>query len=397
MTIKTTFQGHEVPVFAWTEDIEYSAIEQLLNLSRLPIMFKHVAAMPDVHMGVGASVGTVIATKGAIIPSAVGVDIGCGMIAAKTNLNASDLPDNLHALRHSIERSIPLGAGGANSKESEDIRKPWMASLDADHEILIALHPELKTKYNPRQQLGTLGSGNHFIEVCLDTNDSVWIMLHSGSRGIGNLIGRAFISKAKKYAEEFEIHLPDRDLAYLNDGTKEFAEYVFALNFAQRFAEINREVMFSRVIKDLTHFMKRPVEILGHTVNCHHNYSTIENHFGEDVWITRKGAVNAAKGTWGIIPGSMGTKSYIVEGKGEENSFCSCSHGAGRRMSRGDAKRKFTLQDLIDQTSGVECRKDANVIDEIPGAYKDIDVVMENQSDLVDVRAVLRQVLCVKG
>ena len=375
------------PIKAWTDEIEASAMTQLRNCARLPFVhFKGIAAMPDVHAGIGATVGSVIPTERAIIPAAVGVDIGCGMNAVRTSLTAADLPDSLAALRHDIERSVPLGAGGAHHEDhwADDLVARMPATLE-----------KLSTR-NAGKQLGTLGSGNHFIEVCLDEAGAVWVMLHSGSRGIGNQIGRHFIERANKRMEQFFITLPDGDLAYFPEDTDDFREYVEAVHWAQDYALENRRQMMDAVLKSLAHRVK-PFELTTEAVNCHHNYVEKENHFGRNVWVTRKGAIRAREGELGIIPGSMGTRSYIVRGKGNLDSYCSCSHGAGRRMSRAAARKAFTVADLEAQTDGVECRKDDAVLDEIPGAYKDIDVVMENQKDLVEVVHTLRAVLCVKG
>ena len=375
------------PIKAWTDDVEASAMEQLRNCARLPfIMSSGIAAMPDVHAGIGATVGSVIPTEGAIIPAAVGVDIGCGMNAVRTSLTAMDLPESLANLRHDIERSIPLGAGGAHTSEK------WSANL---YSRMPKTLEKVSTK-NAGRQLGTLGSGNHFIEVCLDESESVWVMLHSGSRGIGNQIGRHFITRAKKRMEEMLITLPDADLAYFPEDTNDFRAYVEAVHWAQDYALENRRQIMASVLKSLAHRVK-PFELTTEAVNCHHNYVERESHFGRDVWITRKGAIRAGRGELGIIPGSMGTRSYIVRGKGNLDSYSSCSHGAGRRMSRTAARKAFTVADLKAQTAGVECRKDDAVLDEIPGAYKDIDVVMANQRDLVEVVHTLRAVLCVKG
>jgi tRNA-splicing ligase RtcB (3'-phosphate/5'-hydroxy nucleic acid ligase) len=376
------------PIKAWTADIEASAMEQLRNCARMPfILHNGVAAMPDVHMGIGATVGSVIPTERAIIPAAVGVDIGCGMNAVRTSLRATDLPDSLAALRHDIERSVPLGAGGAHRDDR------W-----ADQSLLARMPaslPGVSTK-NAGRQLGSLGSGNHFIELCLDEKQDVWLMLHSGSRGIGNQIGRHFIERAKKLMERYFVTLPDADLAYFPEDTDDFRAYMAAVQWAQDYALENRRQMMAAVLESLARRV-RPFELTTEAVNCHHNYVERENHFGRNVWVTRKGAIRAREGELGIIPGSMGTRSYIVRGKGNLDSYCSCSHGAGRRMSRSTARRNFTVADLVAQTEGVECRKDDAVLDEIPGAYKDIDVVMENQRDLVEVLHTLRAVLCVKG
>lgn len=382
------------PIKIWTDDVEDSALKQLKNIARLPFIASNgVACMPDVHAGIGATVGTVIATDKAIVPAAVGVDIGCGMNAVRLSLKASDLPDSLTTIRHQIERDVPLGAGGAHQHD----RIPraddgmWLGLVD-----LTAKHPAL-AKNHAQKQLGSLGSGNHFIELCIDEAQDVWVMLHSGSRGIGNLIGRYFIEKAKKRMEQYFISLPDGDLAYFPEDTDDFNDYVEAVNWAQDYALENRRVMMEAVIAVLRRYIQVEFTITHEAVNCHHNYVERENHFGRNLWVTRKGAIRAREGDLGIIPGSMGQRSYIVRGKGNLQSYCSCSHGAGRKMSRAEARRTFTVADLVVQTEGVECRKDDAVLDEIPASYKSIDEVMENQTDLVEVVHVLKQVLCVKG
>lgn len=398
------------PIKAWTKGVyvEEKAKQQLRNLASLPFIHHHVAVMPDVHWGMGATVGSVIATKNAIIPAAVGVDIGCGMAAQKTSLKASDLPDNLLGLRAAIEERIPHGRtdnGGRNDKGS------WQQLSDNLAEKVkktSALLDELKpiTEKHPKLQqaadraiyhAGTLGTGNHFVEICLDEQDFVWVMLHSGSRGIGNRIGTYFIELAKKEMERWFINLPDKDLAYLPQGSEYFSDYFQALQWAQKFARHNREIMMDAAIDALKSTISKPFECGCNAVNCHHNYVATERHFGHQVFVTRKGAVNAEIGRLGIIPGSMGAKSFIVKGKGNRESFCSCSHGAGRKMSRGEARKTFTVSDHELATAGIECRKDEGVIDETPAAYKDIDAVMQAQSDLVDVVATLKQVVCVKG
>lgn len=392
-----------VPLKMWTRGVpvEDEARRQLANAARLPVVFRHIAAMPDVHVGIGATVGAVIPTLRAIIPAAVGVDIGCGMMACKTSLRAEDLPDNLAPLRAAIERSVPHGRSpgprdpGAWTNTPGAIDTAW-ASLAPAFGELCRDYPKLE-KTNNRVHLGTLGTGNHFIEVCLDQEGFVWFMLHSGSRGVGNAIGTMFIELARQDAERNEIHLPDRDLAYLREGAQHFDDYVRAVEWAQTFARANREVMMRRVLEAARVVLRKKFEVEAEAVNCHHNYVSREHHFGEDIWVTRKGAVSARAGELGIIPGSMGAKSFIVRGKGNPDSFSSCSHGAGRAMSRGEAKRRFTLADHRAATEGVECRKDRDVIDETPAAYKDIDSVMEAQRDLVDVLYTLKQIVCVKG
>ena len=354
--------------------------------------------MPDVHRGIGATVGSVIPTRGAIIPAAVGVDIGCGMNAVRLSLNASQLPDNLKPLRQAIEDAVPVGFAMHKTVKA---KRSTLQALDGGLETILAKHPKIgkMVKQLSRtwsQQVGTLGGGNHFIEVCLDENKDVWVMLHSGSRGIGNVIGRYFIQLARKDIERLQRNLPDKDLAYFDEGTEFFDDYVFAVHWAQDYAMWNRREMMRMTVEALKGVLPE-FTVTKEAINCHHNYVAIEKHFGADVYLTRKGAISARDGELGIIPGSMGAKSYIVKGKGDANSFCSCSHGAGRTMSRTAAKKAFTTSDLKTQTDGVECRKDSGVIDEIPGAYKDIDTVMENQRDLVDVVHTLKQVVCVKG
>jgi tRNA-splicing ligase RtcB (3'-phosphate/5'-hydroxy nucleic acid ligase) len=357
-----------------------------------------------VHAGIGSTVGTVIALRKAVIPAAVGVDIGCGMVAVKTSLTASDLPDNLAPVRAQIERDIPVGFN--QYKRDEDVTKNWQWDHGYEGRMgLFSRFTELSKEFSElemkeskvAEQLGTLGGGNHFIELCLDEKQQVWIMLHSGSRGTGNIIGRHFIGKAKELAERMHLTLPDPDLAYLVEDGPYFADYRKAVSWAQEYAFESRAVILERVIAALRRTIPKPFTVEEEAINCHHNYVEQENHFGENLYVTRKGAVRAREGDLGIIPGSMGQRSYIVRGKGNAESYCSCSHGAGRVMSRKEAGRRFTVDDLKAQTAGVECRKDAAVIDEIPGAYKDIDTVMANQSDLVEVVAVLKQVLCVKG
>ena len=384
----------------WTRGVpvEEAARAQLLNVAKMPFVHKWVAVMPDVHLGVGATIGSVIPTAKAIIPAAVGVDLGCGMMAVRTSLAASDLPDSLAAARSAIEAAVPHGRAGWTDVPA-DVAAAWSADLAADFARIVSKHPAIE-KSNHVVHLGTLGTGNHFIELCLDEADRVWIMLHSGSRGVGNRIGSYFIEKAKEDMRTWHVNLPDADLAYLAEGTEHFDDYVEALDWAQRFARMNREQMMLATIRALRQVFGPELgafELDASAVNCHHNYVAKETHFGEDVFVTRKGAVRAGKGELGIIPGSMGTRSYIVRGKGNADSFCSCSHGAGRAMSRGEAKRRFTLADHASATAGIECRKDSDVIDETPMAYKDIDAVMAAQADLVDIVHTLRQVLCVKG
>ncbi|MCQ9617425.1 RtcB family protein [Paenalcaligenes niemegkensis] len=382
------------PIKIWTDDIDDAALQQLRNIASMPFIDEHgVVAMPDVHVGIGATVGSVIATDHAIIPAAVGVDIGCGINAVRLSLTANDLPDNLVALRHQIERDIPLGPGGSHKHKN---MPDFNAELVKGLKNITDKHPKLE-RNNAQRQIGTLGSGNHFIEVCLDETDAVWVMLHSGSRGIGNLIGRYFIEKAKRHMEHYHISLPDNDLAYLPDDTDDFTDYVNAVQWAQDYAFENRRVMMARTIAALRRHIKVPFQITQEAINCHHNYVEKENHFGRNLWITRKGAIRARKGDLGVIPGSMGQRSFVVRGKGNLDSYCSCAHGAGRKYSRTAARNHFSVADLIEQTEGVECRKDNAVLDELPSAYKDIDQVMEHQKDLVEVLHVLKQVVCVKG
>lgn len=400
-------EQHEgaVPIKMWTKGVpvEDEARKQLANAARLPVVFKHIAAMPDVHLGIGATVGSVIPTIKAIIPAAVGVDIGCGMMACKTTLRAEDLPDNLAALRSAIEKAVPHGMtphrrgrdAGSWENPPSLVDQAW-ATLVEDFEAICEKHPRLRNTNN-RKHLGTLGTGNHFIEVCLDENGAVWFMLHSGSRGVGNAIGTHFIELAKKDAQLHQRNLPDHDLAYFEEGAQYFGDYVRGVSWAQKFARLNREVMMKNLIATVRQVIPKPFEAHLEAVNCHHNYVQKEHHFGEDIFVTRKGAVSAKKGEMGIIPGSMGARSYIVRGLGNPESFESCSHGAGRVMSRTKAKKMFTVDDQVKATEGVECRKDAGVIDEIPMAYKNIDAVMEAQKDLVEVVYTLKQVLCVKG
>jgi tRNA-splicing ligase RtcB len=393
------------PIKLWTQGVpvEEDAKQQLMNTAKMPFIFKHLAVMPDVHLGKGSTIGSVIPTVGAIIPAAVGVDIGCGMIAARTSLTATDLPDNLHGLRSAIERAVPHGRTsgrgardrGAWENVPEMTDHAWSALSDR-FKVITDKYPRLSNTNN-RKHLGTLGTGNHFIEVCLDEANRVWFMLHSGSRGVGNAIGNLFIELAQADMRQHIANLPDRDLAYFEEGSKHFDDYVEAVGWAQDFAKQNRALMMHAVIAAARGVIHKPFEVALEAVNCHHNYVQKERHFGEEVLVTRKGAVSAKKGELGIIPGSMGAKSFIVRGLGNEEAFCSCSHGAGRTMSRTKAKKLFTVEDQIKATAHVECRKDADVIDEIPMAYKDIDQVMDAQRELVEVVHTLRQVVCVKG
>jgi tRNA-splicing ligase RtcB len=398
--------GRHVKMWTQGVPVEESARQQLANTAKMPFIYKHLAVMPDVHLGKGSTIGTVIPTLGAVIPAAVGVDIGCGMMAAKTTLSANDLPDSLSKLRSAIERAIPHGMSpktrGFRGRDEGSWNTPpapvdaaWAALKDEFDELCLKT-PKLKNTNNYRH-LGTLGSGNHFVEVCLDEEGFVWFMLHSGSRGVGNAIGTIFIELAKQDMRRHFINLPDQDLAYFPEGTEHYNDYVKAVSWAQKFARSNREVMMQNLIAAVRTIITKPFETHVEAVNCHHNYVQKEHHFGRDVLVTRKGAVSARAGELGIIPGSMGAKSFIVRGKGNEDSFHSCSHGAGRTMSRTAAKRRFTVEDHAKATEGVECRKDANVIDEIPMAYKDIDAVMHAQRDLVEVVHILKQVVCIKG
>jgi tRNA-splicing ligase RtcB len=384
--------------------LEDAARNQLLNVAQLPFIYKWVAAMPDVHWGIGATVGSVIPTRGAIVPAAVGVDIGCGMMAIQTSLNASQLPDNLHGIRDAIEKAVPVGRtdqGGANDrgvwKHAPEHHVNVWAALEPRYKAILAKYPKLEHKQRVNH-LGTLGTGNHFIEVCLDEAGRVWFMLHSGSRGVGNRFGTFFIELAKNDMRKWMINLPDADLAYLPQGTDHFDDYVDAVHWAQDYALANRQLMMQNIIRAVGESGLVPAFTSdAEVVSCHHNYVAWENHYGENVLVTRKGAVRAREGDMGIIPGSMGARSYIVRGKGNPESFMSCSHGAGRAMSRTEAKKRFSVDDHVKATAGVECRKDADVIDETPMAYKSIDAVMEAQKDLVEVVHTLRQVVCVKG
>lgn len=394
------------PIKAWTVGVPFedAAKKQLQNMASLPFVHKWIAVMPDAHQGMGATVGSVIATSGAVVPAAVGVDIGCGMIATRTSLRAADLPDDLKGVRSRIEAAVPHGRtdnGGKNDRGAwkhapARVAEAW-ADLAPRYQRVTEKHPRIG-RGPDHEHLGTLGTGNHFIEVCLDEEDRVWIMLHSGSRGLGNRIGSHFIELAKREMERFFIRLPDADLAYLPEGTVHFADYVEAVGFAQDYAMKNRELMMAAVVEALRGAPDLPAfEASVEAVNCHHNYVAREHHYGKDVLVTRKGAVRAREGDLGIIPGSMGARSYIVRGRGNAESFCSSSHGAGRAMSRAEARRRFTIAEHAQATAGIECRKDEDVIDETPAAYKPIEDVMKAQEDLVSIVHTLRQVVCVKG
>jgi tRNA-splicing ligase RtcB len=381
------------PVLSWANhELGFEETHMAKNVASLPFVYKHVALMPDVHLGKGALVGSVIATKDAIIPAAVGVDIGCGMCAIKLPFIASDLEGKLKKIRSEIEANIPVGFN--ENKDIETKVTNWQGWQDFKD-----LHSGVqRLEGKAIKQLGSLGGGNHFIELCLDTEDQVWLMLHSGSRHIGNQLADCHIKTGKQLAKLANLRLPDPDLAYFVAGTPEFDAYWHDLQWAQSYARFNRDVMMSRfkaIVEKHLNGGKATKPLL--IVNCHHNYAEKETHFGEDVYVTRKGAVRATENDYGIIPGSMGAKSFIVKGKGNHDSFCSCSHGAGRKMSRSQAKKRFDVHDLIQQTEGIECRKDSGVVDEIPSAYKSIEEVMNQQTDLVEVVATLKQVVCVKG
>ncbi|MGE0873548.1 MAG: RtcB family protein [Burkholderiales bacterium] len=398
MPVRQRIDEGRVPVEVYTEDLEAAARQQLVNVSKLPIVHHHVAAMPDVHLGIGATVGSVIPTLRAIIPSAVGVDIGCGMIAARLSLTASDIDERaLGKVFARISRDVPAGFEQHAERDARsDAARPFKRGLRG----ILEKHPGIEKRVGKKsswvRQIGTLGGGNHFIELCLDESQRVWVMLHSGSRGIGNAIGTYFIELARRDAERAQLVLPDRDLAYFSEGARDFDDYVEAVGWAQDYARANRAEMLDIVLAAL-HAHLPAFDVTTEAVDCHHNYVERETHFGEAVWLTRKGAIRARAGELGIIPGSMGARSYIVRGRGNAQSFQSCAHGAGRRMGRIAARKAFSVADLEAQTAGVVCRKDAGVLDEIPGAYKDIDAVMANQADLVEIVHTLKQVLCVKG
>ncbi|MDX2215460.1 MAG: RtcB family protein [Oculatellaceae cyanobacterium bins.114] len=381
------------PVLSWANHALGSEETQMAkNVASLPFVFKHVALMPDVHLGKGALVGSVVATKDALIPAAVGVDIGCGMCAVKTPFTVDQLDGKLKQIRSDVEALIPVGFN--ENKAVDKTASNWQGWNHFKE-----LHRGVQDlKGKAMRQMGSLGGGNHFIEVCLDTENQVWLMLHSGSRNIGNMLAQCHINTARELAKMSNLALPDPDLAYFVAQSPNFHAYWRDLQWAQDYARMNRDVMMARLMRVVEKHLAggKPMKPLLQ-VNCHHNYAEKEVHFGEEVYVTRKGAVRARQDDYGIIPGSMGAKSFIVKGKGNAESYCSCSHGAGRLMSRNKAKLNFTLDDLIQQTQGVECRKDKGVLDEIPGAYKPIDQVMAQQADLVEVVATLKQVLCVKG
>ena len=394
---QTLTENSSVPVKIWTRDIDLKSIDQLKNVARLPFVFHHVAAMPDVHAGMGATIGSVIATKGAVIPAAVGVDIGCGMLAVRTNLTKHTFNERkLQRLMQEILFRVPVGFAQRSKentrwKSCEPFEEPLKEILS--HEPTM-LDPMVKSEWHA--QLGTLGGGNHFIELTADEEERLWIMLHSGSRGIGNIMASFFIARAKTLAKENGEELPDIYLASLKEGTEDFDWYMKAAHWAQDYAMANRQIILEDVLEALR-VLKPSTELEGEIVNCHHNYVAQEEHFGETIWVTRKGAIRAGLGERGIIPGSMGACSYIVEGLGNEELFCSSSHGAGRKMSRTEAKKRFSVNELKAQTKGVVCRKDAGVLDEIPKAYKSIEAVMAQQSDLTKTIHELKQILCIKG
>jgi len=403
-TYQTIHDEGAVPIKAWVEGVplESKARDQLRNIARLPIVGPWLAVMPDVHLGIGATVGSVVPTVGAIIPAAVGVDIGCGMMAYQTTLRADQLPDSLATLRSEFERAVPHGFV---TVDGCSLRGCWITppssavtrwnALEKRYDALVERHPRISHR-SPLSQLGSLGGGNHFIELCLDEDDQVWVMLHSGSRGVGNGIGQYFIERARNDMQRQQANLPDKDLAYFSEGSEVFDDYVEAVHWAQEYAAENRQQMMETVLGVLRKHLPR-FQLTRIAINCHHNYVQKETHYGQELYITRKGAVSARKDQFGIIPGSMGAKSFIVRGLGNEESFCSCSHGAGRVMSRTEAKKRITLGEHRAATAHVECRKDAEVIDESPAAYKPIDKVMAAQRDLVEIVHTLRQVVCVKG
>jgi tRNA-splicing ligase RtcB (3'-phosphate/5'-hydroxy nucleic acid ligase) len=382
-----------VPLSVWAPSLETSAWKQLQQVAQLPFLHpKGLAIMPDVHVGHGACVGSVLPMRGALVPSSIGVDVGCGMCAVQLDLRADQLPDTLRGVRQAIEDTVPLGMAAHDEVVAPEV---W-APLHTRYQGLLQRHRQV-FKRQAGQQLGTLGGGNHFIEVCLDETQQVWVMLHSGSRGVGGQIGQHFIAQAVAWCDREGLHLPNRQLGYLLEGTDLFDDYCQAMLWAQDYARANRQVMLDLTLHAVARALGRRVAITGEAVQCHHNYVARERHFGEDLWITRKGAIRAGVGEWGIIPGSMGAESFIVRGKGSADSYCSCSHGAGRLMSRQAARQRFSTKDLRRQTDGVECRKDSGVIDEAPGAYKSIRDVMTQQRDLVDIVHTLKQIVCVKG
>ena len=389
----------KIIAFLDPQTIEPQAKQQLLNISEMPFVFRHIAVMPDCHLGKGATVGSVIATKGAIIPAAVGVDIGCGMIAVKTKFFAKDLPDDLKQVREGIERRIPLSAGKFNREIGETAARRILQLKESETKVADDYYSAIDERWE--FALGTLGSGNHFIEICLDGTDQVWVVLHSGSRGIGNKLAMKHIKIAQELMEDMFIQLKDPDLAYLPENRQEFRDYIFDLLWAQDFALLNREEMMDRVMTELSYLFYKEnghqKEIELERVNCHHNFTQQEHHFGQDVWLTRKGAIQMKKGQLGVIPGSMGTRSYIVSGLENPLAYHSAPHGAGRRFSRTEARKRFTMEDMDKAMQGIEFRRSEEFLDEIPGAYKDIDEVMENSKQLVKVEHTLRQVLNVKG
>jgi len=396
---------NSAPIKAWTKGVPFEpqAQAQIANIAKMKMVHSHIAVMPDVHLGKGATIGSVIPSTNAVIPAAVGVDIGCGMVAHKTSLRANQLPDNLTAIRSAFEAAVPHGRTGRGRRNDRGawcnipdlVATRWL-ELQTRFERICEKHPAIKNSNNVHH-LGTMGTGNHFLELCIDENDAVWIMLHSGSRGVGNRIGMYFIALAKKEMERHQINLPDGDLAYLREGSDYFDDYVEAVQWAQDFARINREIMMHNALIALKKQLGIEFNSAELAVNCHHNYISKEHHFGHDCYVTRKGAVRAQKGEMGIIPSNMGERSFIVRGLGNPESFNSCSHGAGRVMSRTKAKKVYNIKDQEAATQGVECRKDASVIDEIPHAYKNIDDVMNAQKDLVEVVHTLKQIVCVKG
>ena len=405
MSLNATAENSRVKFWTSGVEVEEEAQKQIEKITALPVLAGHLAIMPDVHWGQGATVGSVIPTHAAVIPSAVGVDIGCGMCAVRTGLTANDLPDSLREIRLAIEEKIPVGF--AEHAQPLDLSSEGRigAMLSSTGKSLAERHSTLRILERIKNrndakafcQLGTLGGGNHFIELCLDTQNQVWIMLHSGSRGIGNKIGSFAIQMAREIAESVDRQLPDKNLAWLDEGTPEFDLYVEGMRWAQDYAAHSRDLMLYLVLKTLREHFGFEVGVFESAINCHHNYTSVEIHFGQKMWLTRKGAVSAQLGELGIIPGSMGAKSFIVRGKGNADAYCSCSHGAGRKMSRSAAKKQFSVEDVKEQTAGVECKKDSSVIDEIPGAYKSIEAVMAAQADLVEVVHTLKQVMCIKG